>query len=1050
MTACRVVLLLLIFCSWSLSGISQEKTKNPWSFTKNKENNRPSNQIPEKYKTVQLEETVMEDILSKAPLRFSQEAAVDQVLLTIPLANGTTQQFSIVEAPVLHPDLGKRFPTIKSYAGQGLDDPSAIIRFDWSPHGFHGIILSSQQPTVIIDRYTKNSDSDYYVFYKKDRVATTALACSLKRGKTALTPSSSTTRNKAGDCQLRTYRLALACTGEYAQYHGGTTADALAAMNTTLTRINGVFENELSISLQIINQNTEVIFLNGSTDPYDNFDGGEMLDQNQRTIDERIGAANYDIGHVFSTGGGGVAGLGVACSFRSKAEGVTGSDEPEGDFFDIDFVAHELGHQFGAEHTFSGSRDACAGNSWEPSAVEPGGGSTIMAYAGICGSQDIQNQSDVYFHAQSIEEISNFITGEGDSCPQKRALDNEAPVVDAGLDYSIPRSTPFVLKGTSMDADNDVLSYTWEQMDSQLSSQPPEADNSGGPMFRSLPPTSSLERYLPDLRFLSRNLDNRWEVLPSIARQLNFRFTARDNSVNGGCTAEDDMRISVIGTAGPFLVRTPNSSVKWIGGSNELIEWDVANTTEAPINAALVDILLSTDGGFTFTEILAERVPNTGMAEVTVPNLTTSDARVMVRASDNIFFDMSNSDFTIEPILDNFFLTIAQTNQQTCSQQAAIYPIDVKVSGSLDGMVKLATTGLPDGVGSSFSKNDFSPPASTELSITTDGRVTAGTYEFTLTVEGSTGIQTKNLTLTIVDESATLVLSAPANNETAVSPSPNLSWMALPGVETYNVEIADNPSFNEPIVYTMISGNTFDVPEALSLNSRYYWRVVPNGACQIDAASAVFSFVTSNIACTVFDSEAVPLEISSTGTPTIFSTLEVPVTGVITDVNVLNLQIDHSFVSDLSIALISPEESLATLLLFPCLFEENVDINFDDEANNVHGTIPCPPIGGGTYQPREELSTFIGEAANGTWQLVVNDDADDDGGSLNSWSLEVCYLQESISAALAATIEQTNESCAGANDGTATVNAIDGSGTYTYAWSNGATTEAVTDLSAGS
>src|SRR5690606_18469257 len=322
------------------------------------------------------------------------------------------------ESPVMSPELAAQFPEIKTYAGQGIDDGTANVRFDVTPQGFHASVFSAYG-NFYIDPYSKNDVTNYISYYKNDLDNRHEFNCEVTEFKK---PDENLLDNPSsiGD-QLRTYRLALACTGEYATYHGGTIPSVLAAMTTSVNRLNQVYENDFAVRLILIPNNTDIIFLNAGTDPYTNNNGSAMLGQNQTTCDNIIGSANYDIGHVYSTGGGGIAGLNVVCLNGQKARGVTGSFAPIGDPFVIDYVAHEMGHQFGGNHTQNNT--GC--NAFPPAAYEPGSASTIMGYAGVC-SPSLQNNSDPYFHVHSLIEMGGFISGAGGTCAITTSTGNTA------------------------------------------------------------------------------------------------------------------------------------------------------------------------------------------------------------------------------------------------------------------------------------------------------------------------------------------------------------------------------------------------------------------------------------------------------------------------------------------------------------------------------------------------------------------------------------------------------------------------------------------------
>ncbi|MDP7269507.1 MAG: M12 family metallo-peptidase, partial [Pirellulales bacterium] len=444
--------------------------------------------------------------------------------------------------------------------------------------------------------------------------------------------------------ELRTYELAVACTGEYTTYHGGTVQLAMAAIVTTMNRVGGIYEDDIAVRMELVANNDQLIYTNSSTDPYSNNNGYSMLGQNQSTIDSVIGSANYDIGHVFSTGGGGVAGLGVIGDSGSKARGVTGRGSPVGDAFDVDYVAHEMGHQFGANHTFNGNN----GNRNASTAMEPGSASTIMGYAGIMGSDDLQPNSDPYFHSISLDEmVAEITTGNANAAATITNTGNSLPTVDAGADYTIPAATPFVLTASGADADSgDVLTYCWEQRDLGAQQGVNDGDNGQSPLFRSWNPTTSPERVFPRLSDVLDGSTVVGETLPTTDRDMNFRVTVRDSRSGGGGIDTDDMLVSVVDTGSAFAVTSPNTAVSWTGNATETVTWDVASTDSGAINTQLVDILVSTDGGATFSAVAAS-VANDGSHEITVPNTATSQARLKVQAVGNIFFDVSDADFTI-------------------------------------------------------------------------------------------------------------------------------------------------------------------------------------------------------------------------------------------------------------------------------------------------------------------------------------------------------------------------------------------------------------------
>jgi hypothetical protein len=601
----------------------------------------------EQYRPLALDRDGLAFFLANAPLEGSSAAAI-RPEIALPLPDGSFGRFSIVESPIMAPELQARYPEIRTYAGYGIDDPSATVRFDLTPAGFHALIFTADG-TIYIDPLFRGDDRQYQSYYRRDfRSDKTLGGCTVvdEDGMGAEIEKMLPEGLKRSGTQLRTYRAAVAATGEYTTYHGGTVAKGLAAVVTSMNRVDGVYEKELAIRMVLVANNNLIIYTNASTDPYTNNNGSTMLGQNQTNLDSVIGTANYDVGHVFSTGGGGIAGLGVVCRAGQKAKGVTGSSAPIGDAFDIDYVAHEIGHEFGANHPFNGNAGSCAGgNRNAATAYEPGSGSTIMAYAGICTGQDLQMHSDDYFLWISIQEIVAYTTtGLGNGCPVTTSTGVINPVPNAGASgFAIPISTPFTL--TASATTTGTPTYCWEESDLGPAGAP-DSPSGTAPIFRSFLPVSSPSRTFPKTSDLLNNVHTMGELLPSYARNMSFKVTVRDTQAGGVGVAFTGMSFTVA-SSGPFLVTSPNTAVTWAGGSPQTVTWNVASTTASPVSCSTVNIRLSTDGGYTFPTVLAAGTSNDGSEVVTLPNTATTLARIKVEAAANVFFDLSNVNFTI-------------------------------------------------------------------------------------------------------------------------------------------------------------------------------------------------------------------------------------------------------------------------------------------------------------------------------------------------------------------------------------------------------------------
>lgn len=651
-------------------------------------------------------------VLAGAPLEDGPDARAHPLLLELPDPNGRLQVFSVVESPIMEPGLAAQFPEIKTYVGQGVTDPLATLRADVTMQGFHAQVLSPEGSGGVggvggvggaggwyIDPYSALDTAHYTSYFRKALVRTDGWSCGTEPGPSL--GERGTVGGLSTGPTRRTYRLACACTGEYAAFHGGTAGLAQSAIVTAINRVTGVYEVELCIRLTLVSNNNLIVYTNASTDPYTNTNGSAMLSQNQTTITNRIGSANYDIGHVFSTGGGGIAGLGVVCQSSSKARGVTGSPSPTGDAFWIDYVAHEMGHQFGANHNFQGVTDSCGGgNRNGPTADEPGSGSTIMGYAGICGADDLQAHSDAYFNFISYQEIRSYI--DGTSCGTSASTSNSAPTVTVSGGGTIPRGTPFALMANGSDPDGDPITYCWEDRNFGGSTGTTLAspDNGVMPLFRSFGATTSPTRLFPRLAtVLSGGTDND-EKYPQVSRSsFRFRVTVRDNRAGGGGVNTADVTLGVTAAAGPFTVTAPPAGTAWTAGTSRTVSWNVANTASAPVNCANVAILLSTDGGNTFPITLLSSTPNNGSAMVNVPDNPTGAGRVKVQSIGNVFYNINAGPITIASgVCTSASIATQPTSQTTCAGSNATFTMAAGGSPPLNYQWRKGST--PVGVNS--------------------------------------------------------------------------------------------------------------------------------------------------------------------------------------------------------------------------------------------------------------------------------------------------------------------------------------------------------------
>jgi subtilisin-like proprotein convertase family protein len=956
------------------------------------------NSFPEKATYYKLNLSALKTQLIGVPIR-GQFTGQSPLIIEFPTAEGKLERFRVMESPIMHPDLATKYPMIKTYAAQGVDDPTSTMRFSITQFGFHSMVLSGLHSANYIDPYTTTSNV-YMVYDKKSLGANTQNFECLTNEDVDL-PSLKNESAKVlniNDQKLRTFRLAQSCNAEYGNIFAGTgtlaqqKANIQAQMVITINRVNGVYERDLAITMEFVPNNDLIIYCGSTTtDPWSN----EWNTKTAQTIDAAIGVANYDIGHNFNTTGGGNAGcLSCVCLSTSqtgthKGRGYTGSTNPTGDPFDIDYVAHEMGHQYGGYHVMN----TCSRSGSGSTEVEPASGSSIMGYAGICSS-NIQAHSDDDFNYVNVRDISlNVKTGNSSTCAQITNLTNNPPSANAGSDYVIPKSTAYILEGTGSDPDGTAsLTYNWSQNDPTQSpgNAAPLSTYAVGPLYRSIPPTVSPNRWMPAIAtVLNNTLASTWEVTPSVARTMNFSFIVRDNDVTGGQTASDLMLVTVDGGSGPFVVTSQGTATTWNSGANETITWNVANTTAAPVSSANVNIYLSIDGGYTYPITLASNIPNNGSAIVTVPVITTNLGRIMVRGAGNIFYDINNTNITIQS--SEFVMNYSPFTNDVCPPNNAVYTFTYNTFLGFNETTVFSVTGLPAGATAVFNPATATTN-STVVTMTISGLTSAmiGSYNVSAIGTASTVTKTNTLTLNVLAALTPVTLSSPANGATGVTNVPTLIWSAAisPGYLGYQLDVATDPGFVNLVASVgAINTNSFSLsPGQLVSSTTYYWRVKAYNGCGNTPFSSTYSFITNS--CNMLTSVNVPLTISASGTPTVTSTLTVSTTGTITDINVVGLNGTHSYMSDLAFTLKSPAGTNVVLFSGICTSQNDFNLSLDDAA--PAGAIPCPPTTGGTYQPQAALSAFNGQLAAGVWTLTVVDDANVDGGALAGWGLSIC------------------------------------------------------------
>ncbi len=946
--------------------------------------------------------------------RFSKKG---KGIIEMPNEFGAKEKFDLQEVSTLSAALSKEHPNIRSYVGKSLDRENVTIRWSVSPLGLNAMIQSQQGIFFIQPR--KGSKQNEHLFYKRggkiyhDFERLNCLLGEEQKVKSSKKEAFVHTNNaskKSSDQKLKTYRIAISTTGEFTNYWGddddsnGTNKeDALAKVVSTINRINQIFETDLEVHLELVT-GLNLIYDDPVTDPYEN-DFNEDL---QGVLTDLIGEDNYDLGHLFDFGSadGNAGSIGNVCKNGRKGRAYTshpfidvqGGGEFLNDYFDIDFVAHEIGHQFGGYHTFSHQTESAATH------FEPGSGTTIMAYAGVTPDENdnIQNHSDLYFHYISIKNIEDYIAV--NSCQSSLEIENRPPVVSAGQNISIPMGTAYELKAIGSDPDNDRLTYCWEQLNNGLVTY----SNFGptvlsGSTNRSFPPTTSSIRTVPTMtNVLAGKLTQtnpqtpyEWQTVSTVQRNLLWGVTVRDRNLSSediGQTAQDDKTVTVVESAGPFRVLSQNTNTTvWQAGQNEVIRWDVANTNLAPINTERVSVYLSLDNGKNFSTLLVSNTLNDGQVDFVVPgNISSTNARIKIVPENGIYFAVNSERFSI---LERPFATpLASVKKDVCGLSEVNFEFKFnKYQESIDN-VSLSLIDVPPAINYSINPQNLSRDQTTGvITLSNLSNLAPGNYEITL-VSRAGSIEARQAFQYIYQKS---FIDTPTNLSPTVADGtqptqPTFVWSSDVNVDSYLIEIALTETFDSLVVLSTTNSSTFTPSSGLSAVSNYYWRVKGFNECGESQYSAIQNFSTNQIDCKPIGAANLPIQLEDAtvrGSGVTYADVFMANDYPIADID-LEVSIEHTYLSDMILSLIAPDGTEVVLVKNIGVRQSNfVNTVFDQEGSSIEEA-QAPFTG--NFQPKESLEVFIGQSSFGRWRLKVEDLERADSGKIQMFNINFC------------------------------------------------------------
>ena len=965
--------------------------------------------FPKNFRLVSLDLNGMINHLSVAP-SYADKANQKSLNVEIPLPDGSLESFEVYEKSVMQPALAAKYPNIKTFIGTNSKN-GATVSLGYGPNGFHAFVRKVGK-SFYIDSYAQGQ-TDYYMSYDvredlENWGNPNKLSCGVTDNSifdefaSGISNTQAVRNRTRGELvNQKTMILALACTGEFASRRGGTKLAVMGEFNSAVSRVNAIWGPELSTQLVLHEDTEELIFLNADTDPYPIGNvGGEILDRNQGVFDQRININTYDIGHCLTNGCtdvGGVASGANSCTPR-KAGGMTCNRSG----INISTMAHEMGHQNSVSHSW----DNCPGNDGQRASqgsYEPGSGSTIMSYSGACGNQNL-GANDNYYSNGSLAQFQNWAFRVHEGCgtletPGNHVPDIQWPYTDG---FYIPVSTPFELEATATDDDGDNLTYSWEQHNLRGIATVLGNPIGNCPFYRSYPAVADGHRSFPreDYVLNPTGFIPMWEGMIDYGRDWNFTLTVRDNDQTAGGVIWEEVAFHSDGNSGPFLVTSQASdTVVWEGGQMVDITWDVANTNKAPVKAGAVDIYFSNNRGVTW-QILEKATVNDGHEKVFAPiyNTQINNARIKIKGTDNIFYNVNSTNFTVvPPTQPGFSASVSPQYSFACLPNDLSVNIETGSILDYDSLLTMEiVTALPDGISASLSSNQIMPGESATLDLSMTNDLGSGDLSVEVIIYGNgTDTVRKEVLLEFArNDFSALKLLTPNDGSGGISEQPIIEWNNIADADIFDFQLATSPAFGPGDIIEEVTGtrDTFFIPnQLLQENTPYYWRVRPFNICGAGGYTTPYSFHTVSKTCktnTALEGEQASLAIPGASVQTVKSSIPVLESGIINDLNIPIILGSYEPITSVKMTLVSPDSTRAILFQERCSGSV-FNFGFDDAVNSRN---PCPPNDGKQRGPQEFLSRFNGKELTGTWTLEIEvvKPGNGGGGSLQEWQLEFC------------------------------------------------------------